>query len=134
MALGAGKSSLEDTDMSLKTVPSMLRESAQTYEERNKLYGDNYKLFGHVMTALFPTGLKIETYQQWNQIGIFVQIVSKISRYAENINRGGHDDSLLDLAVYATMLRELDDHTKSVDVILKSLKDAREKSNESPSL
>jgi hypothetical protein len=92
----------------MKTVPEMLRESAQTYEERNKLYGDNYKRFGAIMKALFPDPLPLTTEQDWNRLGVFVQVLSKVSRYAENFNRGGHDDSLLDMAVYATMLRELD--------------------------
>lgn len=92
----------------MKTVPEMLREAASTYEERNKLYGDNYKRFGAIMKALFPEPLCVVNGHDWNRLGVFVQIVSKVSRYAENFDRGGHDDSLLDMAVYGTMLRELD--------------------------
>lgn len=88
------------------TVPDMLRESAKTYEVRNRLYGDNYKNFGKTMTALFPNGLMLSTPDDWNRIGILVQAVSKLSRFTKNFN-DGHDDSLLDLSVYATMLREL---------------------------
>jgi hypothetical protein len=60
------------------------------------------------MKALFPDPLLLTTEQDWNRLGVFVQVLSKVSRYAENFNRGGHDDSLLDMAVYAAMLRELD--------------------------
>lgn len=86
----------------------MLRDSAATYEQRNKVYGDNYKSFGTAMFGLFPNGLKIETTDDWNRLGILVQMASKLTRYAHQFPNGGHDDSLLDLAVYTTMLRELD--------------------------
>ena len=95
-----------------KTVPEMLREAAETYEERNELYGDNYKRFGEMMVSLFPRGLHITTIDDWNRLGVFVPIVSKISRYAENFKIDGHDDSLLDISVYSNMLRELDNEAK----------------------
>ena len=95
-----------------KSVPELLRACATTYEERNKLYGDNYKKFGRVMEAMFPQGLTLQTIQDFNRYGIFVQCVSKLMRYAENLNKGGHQDSAHDLSVYAAMLEELtDDHT-----------------------
>lgn len=89
------------------TVPEMLRECAATYEERNKLYGDNYKYFGHVAAPLL-SNMHVETPHDFNRLGILIQIISKLTRYCEQLNAGGHDDSLLDLAVYVTMLRELD--------------------------
>lgn len=96
----------------VKTVPNMLRQSAETYEERNKIYGNNYKNFGKVMIGLFPKGVKVETVDDWNRMGVFVQMMSKLTRYAENFTKGGHDDSLLDLSVYSSMLRELDMEAK----------------------
>ena len=95
------------------TVPDMLRQSAETYEQRNKLYGDNYKRFGPIMALLFPNGIELTTDDDHNRFGVFVQIVSKLTRYAENFKAGGHDDSLLDMTVYATMLRELDRESKA---------------------
>jgi hypothetical protein len=95
------------------TVPDMLRESAETYEERNRLYGDNYKRFGPIMALLFPKGIELISDDDQNRFGVFVQIVSKLTRYAENFRVGGHDDSLLDMTVYATMLRELDMEAKA---------------------
>lgn len=93
-------------------VPDMLREAAATYEERNKLYGDNYKRHGWLMKALFPQGLHLKTESDFNRYGVFVQMVSKVSRYAEQFNNGGHEDSLLDESVYAAMLRELDEDAR----------------------
>ena len=92
----------------MKKVPEMLRDAANIYEERNKLYGDNYKRFGYIMRELFPMGLHLHGYDDFNRYGVFVQVVSKITRYAENFTRGGHADSLDDMAVYAMMLQELD--------------------------
>lgn len=89
-------------------VPENLRKAAETYEERNKLYGDNYKRFGQIMTALFPDGILLKTIEDHNRFGVFVQIVSKITRYAEQFIGGRHADSLLDTSVYSMMLMELD--------------------------
>jgi len=91
-----------------KSVPDMLRESAGIYEQRNVLYGDNYKRFGKIMAVLFPNGIELKDEDDFNRFGIFVQVVSKITRYAENFVRGGHDDSLDDNTVYSMMLKELD--------------------------
>lgn len=91
-----------------ETVPEMLREAAATYEARNALYGDNYKTFGRIMTALLPDGVSLASAADHSRFALFVQVVAKLSRYAANYDRGGHDDSLLDLSVYAQMLRELD--------------------------
>lgn len=92
----------------MATVPEMLRNAAKIYEERNKLYGDNYKRFGWIMNTLFPDGINLSHPEDFNRFGIFVQMVSKLTRYAQNFEKGGHSDSLDDLAVYAMMLRELD--------------------------
>jgi hypothetical protein len=96
----------------IQTVPEILRSNAKTYEERNKLYGDNYKKFGQVVEVLFPEGLPCISADDHNRYGILVQCLSKLMRYAENLERGGHKDSAHDLSVYAAMLEELtDDHT-----------------------
>ena len=93
----------------MKTVPEILRECASTYEERNKMYGDNYKKFGHAMAAIFPNGLCLYTVEDFNRLGIFIQCLSKLTRYSETLTRGGHQDSAHDLSVYAAMLEELTD-------------------------
>lgn len=90
----------------MKTVPDILRECASTYEERNRLYGDNYKKFGPVMEAIFPKGVYLRTAEDHVRFGVFVQCVSKLTRYSESMERGGHADSAHDLSVYAAMLEE----------------------------
>lgn len=94
----------------MKTVPERLRDAAGIYEQRNQLYGDNYKRFGRVMQALFGDVMLHSSPDPdyWNRIGLLVQVVGKLTRYVENFNRGGHVDSLDDMAVYTMMLQELD--------------------------
>jgi hypothetical protein len=92
----------------MKKVPEILREGADTYEERNKVYGDNYKRHGAVMAALFPNGADLQTTDDHNRFGVLTQMVAKLGRYCENWSRGGHPDSTHDLVVYTGMLHELD--------------------------
>ena len=89
-----------------KTVPEMLRESADVFEQRSALYGDNYKHFGKAMMGVFPNGLTLSTEKEWNKIGILVQIVAKITRIGQQFPKI-HEDSCIDTSVYSTMLREL---------------------------
>lgn len=85
-----------------------LHAAAEIYEQRQAIYGDNYKRFGHVMAILFPDGLTLKTGNDFNRFGVLTQVVSKITRYAAQFNNGGHPDSLDDASVYAMMLQELD--------------------------
>lgn len=85
----------------------ILLEGANTYRERNKLYGDNYKNFGKIMVALFPDGLTVQTVQEWNRLGVFLNCQGKLTRYALNLKKGGHKDSAHDSMVYSAMLEEL---------------------------
>jgi hypothetical protein len=90
------------------SVAQRLRNLADLYEERNAVYGDDYKRHGDIMMALFPEGLKLDTALDFNRYGIFKELVTKLSRYAAQWKQGGHYDSLNDKSVYAQMLQELD--------------------------
>jgi hypothetical protein len=91
----------------MKRVPELLLEATTIYEERNRLYGNNYKL--PVMSLLFPNGIMLRSEEDFIRYGAFVQIVAKVTRYAAQFNKNGHADSLNDLAVYAMLLREIDE-------------------------
>lgn len=93
-----------------KRAPDILEEAADTYRQRNAVYGDNYLRFGRIMKEMFPD-TEITT-DGFNRLGVFVQCLSKLTRYAENMNKGGHYDSALDLSVYAAMLAELTQEEK----------------------
>lgn len=89
-------------------VTKQLRKAAEIYEERNALYGDNYKHFGEAVVGIFPRGVTLETVDDFNRFSIFMQMIAKATRYAQMFTRGGHIDSLDDLSVYSQMLQELD--------------------------
>lgn len=89
-------------------VTKELEEAAKTFQERNEKYDSAYKKHGHVMDALFPDGITIQGSADQNRMGVFVMIVGKLVRYANNFEDGGHHDSLHDLAIYSNMLKDLD--------------------------
>jgi hypothetical protein len=86
----------------------MLREAAAVNEKKNAEYGEGYLNHGAVMDGLFPDGVTLTTEEDFNRFAVLDMIVAKMVRYARNF-RLGHDDSLLDISVYAAILRELDD-------------------------
>ena len=89
----------------MKTAADILAEMAETFRERNKVYGDNYKRVGDVMIALFPQGVTISTAEEFNVWHLFELMVVKLTRFA-NSNLS-HEDSIHDLAVYAAMVESL---------------------------
>jgi hypothetical protein len=91
--------------MSSPTV--IMAEAMETFRKRNKLYGDNYLKFGKVMTALFPAGWALETEEDWNRFGVIIQIVSKLTRYIADPQKG-QLDSIHDMGVYCFMLEDID--------------------------
>ncbi len=94
-------------------VANELRNKATLFQERAAVYGDNYMRFGHIMKQLLHVQmLDPMDPHAMNRLGIFVQIVSKLTRYGENFTNGGHNDSLDDIAVYAMMLKQLDNFGK----------------------
>jgi hypothetical protein len=94
-------------DKAARSVPEIMREGADTYEQRNALWGDNYKEAGAVMMALLPRGIELRTADDWNRFGLFMHVMNKVTRYAQNLDSGGNLDSAHDLMVYAAMLEEM---------------------------
>lgn len=90
-------------------VVTELLKKAKLYGDRYAVYGDNYHRFGPIFSLLMETQkLECLSTHDMARLGVLVQLVSKLTRYCENFNRGGHDDSLDDMAVYSMMLKELD--------------------------
>lgn len=98
----------------IKTVPERLRDAAKLFEERNATYGGNYRHFGRVMAALFPSGLGAgdHTEKELGRLLLVCHLVTKLTRYCNSLRSGGHADSLEDLAVYALMTAELDEEAR----------------------
>lgn len=98
--------------MGRKSVAARLRALGKLRESRAALYGDDYKHFGKIVKALFPGGVRLKTAEEINRFGLLLRIVSKTSRYARSFERGGHEDSLDDISVYAQLLAEYDDEVR----------------------
>ena len=83
------------------TTPEILEQMAETFRERNLIYGDNWEAVGRVMKAMFPDGLpdaQLISNPHWH---LFEWMVTKITRYA--VSGLTHIDSVHDIAVYAAM-------------------------------
>lgn len=81
----------------------ILAQAANTYKERNKLYGSNYLNVGEAMKAFFPNGVELKTSNDHVRFHLFCWIVGKLTRYANQWDEG-HQDSIHDIVVYAAML------------------------------
>jgi len=88
-----------------KNAADILAEMAETFRERNKVYGDNYKRVGDVMVALFPEGVELKTQEDFNTWHLFELMIVKITRFANSNLK--HKDSIHDAAVYAAMVEYL---------------------------
>ena len=64
-----------------KSPAKILEEMADTFRERNKVYGDNWKVVGEVMTSLFPNGVVLKTEEDYNIWHPFELLVVKITRF-----------------------------------------------------
>ena len=111
----------------MKSAHELLREGAQTYEQRNKVYGDNFKRVGGALKAMFPDGVKLKTADDHNRFQIFNLIVVKLSRYCVNWQEG-HQDSIHDAMVYCAMLEAIDGeiYDRQTAALNETLKDLME--------
>lgn len=80
-------------------------------KSRGNDYGDFRKL-GKVLSSYFPDPLTIEGEDEWNRLALLMLTINKVVRYSVNFKKGGHSDSLNDVAVYAMMLQGMDEEKK----------------------
>lgn len=83
------------------TAADILAEAAETFRQRNAVYGSNYQMVGPIMKILFPQGVDAELLSS-NQFHLFELVIVKLSRLA--ISRLAHVDSAHDAAVYCAMI------------------------------
>lgn len=88
-----------------------LEDAAALFAERGATYGEAYNVFGDLCAVLWPEGLRVEGVEQFRRLGVFVQILTKVMRYANNMETG-HLDSARDLIVYAAILQDLTEEEK----------------------
>jgi hypothetical protein len=82
--------------------PGILMKMAETYQEHNRVYGDNYMRVGKVMSILFPDGVELVTPEDFNRWHLFELVVIKLTRFTQTGLT--HIDTIHDLAVYAAMV------------------------------
>lgn len=94
-----------------QNAPDILKDAEQTFRQRSAIYGDNYKRFGRAFLSIFPDSKipEIVDPNNMDRLQLLMQILNKMTRYAENLTRGGHKDSARDICVYAAMLEEMTD-------------------------
>ena len=85
-------------------VSEILREAAQTFQDRNAIYGNNYRMVAPMVRILFPNGVPQHVIgsHRWH---LFELMLVKMSRFA--ISDLTHQDSIRDLTVYAAMVESL---------------------------
>lgn len=87
------------------TASVILHGMAKTFEERNAVYKDNYKLVGKLMAVLYPNGLPGSTERDYNLTHLWVLILVKLTRFVASGH--SHRDSVHDIAVYAAMIEAI---------------------------
>jgi hypothetical protein len=85
-----------------------LKSLADLHSERGDLYRDDYVRVGASLAALFSSGVTLSSPEDFCRFALLVHLHGKLGRYAVMFDRGGHDDSLDDMAVYSQILRKVD--------------------------
>ena len=87
-----------------KNAADVLSKMAETFRERNSLYGNNYKMVGPIMNIFWPDGVPSELVVK-DQFHLFELIIVKLSRFA--ISNLTHEDSIHDSSVYGAMIEAI---------------------------
>jgi hypothetical protein len=75
-------------------------ELIEIMKERGEAYGSNEHKTAQIMLILYPEGINNCTFEDLVRQKFITYIIDKLSRYV----KGGHEDSLLDMAGYALRL------------------------------
>lgn len=95
-----------------KAVKRILDEAFDIFKDRNRVYGDSYKKHGAVMSAMFPSGLTLNNTEDFCRFMFISAVISKLNRYTENFDKGGHRDSSIDPINALAMMTMYDEEKK----------------------
>lgn len=86
------------------SVPTILRDMAATFEERNAVYGNAHDRVARIHDAIWPDGVPSDLpgSPQWH---VFEILMGKLARFAETGLT--HRDSIRDMAVYCAIIEHL---------------------------
>lgn len=89
--------------------PDHLENGADTFRERNQLYGNNYLNTGKLMHQMFPNGLELNSEKDWDFLCALLNCQMKLLRAAVHysMKKEAHADSIHDLMVYSAMMAEI---------------------------
>ena len=82
-----------------------LLKMAETFNERNAVYKDNYTLVGKVMSAFYPSGVTLKNPDDFEKWHLFELKIIKLTRFV--LSDMTHIDSIHDDAVLSAMLETL---------------------------
>ena len=89
-------------------MPMLLDEIKATFEQRGKIYKENYEMMGNLMVALFGDGKSAEEYAR---LDLLHHVLSKLTRFVGSDLT--HRDSIFDMALCCIMLTALIDEAES---------------------
>jgi len=93
--------------MDPREIDQIMEDAVATFRQRNSAYGGAYLHHGKVLAALFPDGITVNNDQDFSQLMLVHNIVTKLARYCNNIGKGGHKDSAHDMMVYSAMMEKM---------------------------
>lgn len=88
-----------------KSAADILGDMAETYRQRNAVYGNNFRLVGDVMKALHPKGVQLHSAEDHELFHLWSLVIVKLSRFATSGLK--HEDSVHDSAVYCAMIEAI---------------------------
>jgi hypothetical protein len=91
-----------------ESTSDVLREMAETFDQRNAVYKDNYKTAGAILRAMYPQG--IAQHLMGDELHLLMLIAVKLSRFVHAEHK--HKDSMVDVGVYAAMIANITDGEK----------------------
>lgn len=99
--LGPKQGARPAPNLNIELASDILAAGAKTYAERNKTYGENYRMVAPIMKVLFPYGVPAGVIHsdKWH---MFELLIVKITRFATS--KLSHADSIHDAMVYAAMI------------------------------
>jgi len=81
------------------------QEMAETFREKSTEYGESAVItIGKALQIIFSDGLILAKQEDFQRFFLLTMVLLKAIRYSQNLCGGGHEDSALDMAVYAAML------------------------------
>jgi hypothetical protein len=88
----------------LRRADEILQDMANTFRERNAVYGNNYRMVAKLVAVLFPDGVPPELVvtDQWH---LFELKLVKLSRFA--VSGLKHKDSIHDDAIYSAIIESI---------------------------